>query len=651
MDIIINSLYSKKEIFLRELISNAADALDKIRFLSLANETLLGTGEQRDLEIRISADDKAKTMTIRDKGVGMTKAELIANLGTVAKSGTAAFMEQMSQGADVNLIGQFGVGFYSVYLVADRVRVASKAAGDVQYVWDSTADGTFTIAPDARGDTLGRGTEITLFLKEDATEYSNPADLKTLIKKYSEFITFPIYLATTKEETVEVPIEEVEDADASPTPKPSTDDEDEAVEAEDDEADAKPKTKSETRSVTSWEVINDQKALWQRKPKDIADADYVGFYRTVTKAVDEPISWSHFTAEGEVEFRSILYIPGAAPAGMWDNYYSKQSSLRLYVRKVLISDEFEELLPRYLSFIKGIVDSDDLPLNVSRETLQQHKILKIMGKKLVRKALEMIKKLADDQRRAKKGADGEDDDSEVAKSNEEPLREGAATAYDKFWEQFGKSIKMGIIEDSTNRSKLAKLLRFHSTKTGANGWRSLDDYVADMAEGQKQIYYIAGESFAAVNSSAFLERLRAKDLEVLYLIDPIDEHAIQNLPEFENFRLQSITKEGLALPGDGALEKRREEAYKEAFEPLVTYLKTVYGDKVGRVGRPVGVRAAAAMIISRKLGPPPRAHCYSSAGREGCHFEPSLNVAVHPGHVAVRLLREHGAHHALTGLL
>jgi len=599
MDIIINSLYSKKEIFLRELISNAADATDKIRFLALADDSLLGTGEQRDLEIRISGDKASKTMTIRDRGVGMTKAELIANLGTVAKSGTAAFMEQMSAGADVSLIGQFGVGFYSVYLVADRVRVASKANGDSQWVWESTADGTFTVAEDPRGNTLGRGTEITLYLKDDATDYAEPETLRKLVKKYSEFITFPILLSVTKSETVEVPVSSDSDDDAAASPSPSATGDEDAVQAEDESEDTTPKTKSETRDVTTWEVVNDQKAIWTRKNKDITTEEYIGFYRTVTKAVDEPITWSHFTAEGEVEFRSILYVPPTAPGDLYDNYYSKQSSLRLYVRKVLISDEFEELLPRYLSFIKGVVDSDDLPLNVSRETLQQHKILKVMGKKLVRKALEMIKKLADDQTRAKAASDGDKASKDEAG---EELSPGAATAYDKFWAAFGKAIKLGIIEDSTNRSKLAKLLRFRSTKTGADGWRSLDEYVADMAEGQKQIYFIAGESYESVNESPFLERLRAADLEVLYLTDPIDEHAIQNLPEFENFRLQSITKEGLSLPGDGAAAKRREEAYKTSYAPLVTYLKSVYGNKVEKVTISNRLSTSPCILVTSQYG-------------------------------------------------
>lgn len=319
----------------------------------------------------------------------------------------------------------------------------------------------------------------------------------------------------------------------------------------------------------------------------------------------------HFSAEGEVEFRSILFIPGATPSDLFDNYYQKSSSLRLYVRKVLISDEFEDLMPRYLNFIKGLVDSDDLPLNVSRENLQQHKILKVIGKKLVRKVLEMIRKLATDQKRAlAEAAKGEAADADAAeettgnrKKESEPLAEGADKAYTKFWESFGKNIKLGVIEDSANRSKLAKLLRFKSTATGKEGWRSLEEYVAGMKAGQKSIYYIAGESFDAVSESPFLERLKAAGLEVLFMTDPIDEYAVQNLPEFDGHRLQSITKEGLTLPGDGGkVAKAREEAYAEKYKGLIEYLKKVYGDKVEKVVVSSRLATSPCILVTSQYG-------------------------------------------------
>jgi len=293
----------------------------------------------------VTYDKDARTLTIRDRGIGMTKQDLITNLGTIAKSGTASFAEQLSAGADMSLIGQFGVGFYSAYLAADKVRVVSKHNSDKQYVWESTADGTYTISEDPAGATLGRGTEITLFLKEDATEYASEEGLRKVLKKYSEFITFPIHLQTTKTETVDVPVEEEEAAKPEATPKAEGEEEEEEVVAAEEEA-AAPKTKKETRTVHGWEQINDQKAIWQRKPKDISEEEYKSFYHAIAKDAADPHTWIHFNAEGDVEFRSIMYVPSAAPSDLYDNYYSKSSSLRLYVRKVLISDEFEELMPR-----------------------------------------------------------------------------------------------------------------------------------------------------------------------------------------------------------------------------------------------------------------------------------------------------------------
>jgi heat shock protein 90kDa beta len=335
MDIIINSLYKTKEIFLRELISNASDALDKIRFLALADDSLLGEGEDRNLEIRVTGDPNAKTLTIRDRGVGMTKQDLINNLGTVAKSGTAAFMEQMASGGDLSLIGQFGVGFYSVYLVADKVRVVTKHNDDKQYVWESMADGAFTVAEDPRGTTLGRGTEITLFLKEEAQDMAGEGKLRDLIKKYSEFVTFPIYLRNSTLEEVQVPVEEEAEEKVKADDDTEDDDSEEVVAEEASAAEEKkPKTKLDHIQRYGWEVVNDQKALWQRKNKDITDEEYKKFFKAITKDIADPITWIHFTAEGEVEFRSILYIPSTAPHDQYDNYYGKSSSLRLYVRKV-----------------------------------------------------------------------------------------------------------------------------------------------------------------------------------------------------------------------------------------------------------------------------------------------------------------------------
>merc|ERR1711988_648922 len=383
MDIIINSLYKQKEIFLRELISNASDALDKIRFLSLSEDGILGEGENKKLEIRISFDKEKRVLTLRDRGVGMTKQDLIQNLGTVARSGTTQFVEAVASGADTNLIGQFGVGFYSAYLVADKIQVVSKHNDDEQHIWESTADATFSVAEDPRGDTLGRGTEIKLFLKEDASEFLEQSKLEDLVKRYSEFITFPIYLHKSKTETVEVPIDDDDDDEEEEEEEEEGEEEEGGEEDEEEE----PKTKTETKTVWFWQHINDQPAIWTRDKSEITEEEYNQFFQSLSgkkdSSDDTPLSWIHFRAEGEIEFKSILYVPKSAPYDMY-NYYGKASGMRLYVRKVLITDEFEDLMPRYLNFIRGVVDSDDLPLNVSRETLQQHKVLRVMGKKLVR---------------------------------------------------------------------------------------------------------------------------------------------------------------------------------------------------------------------------------------------------------------------------
>jgi heat shock protein beta len=593
MDIIINSLYKNKEIFLRELISNASDALDKIRFLAISDEDALG--DQKDLEIRLSIDEEARTLTLRDTGIGMSKADLVANLGTVAKSGTTNFVEAMSESQDLSLIGQFGVGFYSVYLVADKVRVVSKKNDHEQYIWESTADQSFTVVADPRGDTLGRGTEITLFLKEDASEFLHHNELGELIKRYSEFITFPIYLQKSHEEKFEVPIEDDEDDYEDDSDDEEGDDEDDDeldVEDEDDDEDDEPATRTETRKVWEWVRMNDQQAIWHRQKEDITDEEYQNFYKSISKDTDDAATWIHFRAEGEIEFKSIMYIPSKAPFDQYDNYYGTSSAMRLYVRKVLITDEFEDLLPRYLNFIKGVVDSDDMPLNVSRETLQQHKILKVMGKKLVRKCLEMLRKMAEN---SVAEADMDDEDADGDEDEVEDL-------YTKFWENYGKNIKLGVIEDSSNRSKLSKLLRFKSNKSG-DAYLSLEDYVENMKDWQDTIYYIAGESIEQVEKSPMLEKLNKKGVEVLYLVDPIDEYTVQNLPEFDGKKLMSVTKEGLTFGDeDPDVARKRDAIYKETFEPLTTYLSAQYGDKVEKIDISTRIENSPSVLVTSQFG-------------------------------------------------
>jgi len=411
------------------------------------------------------------------------------------------------------------------------------------------------------------------------------------VMRYSEFITFPISLYKSKTETVEV---EDEDEDEDEEEGDEGEDEDLEVTDEDeyeDEEDDEPET--QTVTTWEWERVNVQAAIWSRDTKEIEDDEYKNFYKAMSKDFNDPATWIHFKAEGEVEFKSILYVPTEAPYDMYDNYYQKSAQLRLYVRKVLITDEFEDLVPRYLNFLRGVVDSDDLPLNVSRETLQQHKVLKVMGKKLVRKALEMLRKLAS----SKKGDEDEDEDEEADEDEDDE-----EDPYIKFWEAFGKNIKLGIIEDSANRSKLQKLLRFKSNKSG-EGWTSLEEYVDNMPEWQKSIYYISGESVEAVENSPFLEKLKKKDLEVLYLVDPIDEYAIQHVTEYDSKKLMSVSKEGLSFgDSDEKTDKKRIEIYKEKFAPLTDYLKEVYESKVTKVTVSPRVETTPCILVTSQYG-------------------------------------------------
>merc|ERR1712038_1774601 len=391
MKLIINSLYRNKEIFLRELISNASDALDKIRLLSLTDKSVLSSGE--DLNIKIKADKENHILSITDTGIGMGKNDLVNNLGTIAKSGTADFLGKMAEADSAqkmtDLIGQFGVGFYSSFLVSDKVIVTTKHNDDKQYIWESDS-ASYSIAEDPRGDTLGRGTQISLFLKEEAYDYLEQDTVKTLVKKYSQFINFNIFMWSSTTETVEEPIED-EEAEKSDEDEKTDEDEDAAVEEEKDED--KPKTKKVEKTTWDWVLVNESKPIWTRKPDDIEQADYNEFYKSITKDTNGPLTHTHFIAEGEVTFKSLMFIPVQQPSESFNKYGSHDEQIKLYVRRVFITDDFADMMPNYLSFVRGVVDSDDLPLNVSRETLQQHKLLKVIKKKLVRKTLDMIKKI------------------------------------------------------------------------------------------------------------------------------------------------------------------------------------------------------------------------------------------------------------------
>lgn len=614
MNIIIHSLYKNKEIFLRELISNSADALDKIRLASLTDKSALGDNEVLDIKIRPDKENRA--IHIIDSGIGMTEAELKRNLGTIAKSGTAEFLEKLtsSQSAEgqSDLIGQFGVGFYSSFLIADEVIVTSKHNNDSQFIWSSDSH-SFNVVKDPRGNTLGRGTVVTLRLKEEAEDFLEEKTLEDLVKKYSQFINFPIYLWSDKTVEKEVPLEEGEEEEEAEKP----DEEKEAEEKSDDAEveEEKPKTKTVSETFKDWVLMNNIKPIWMRKPSDISDEEYIEFYKSITKDWDEPLTWIHFTAEGEVTFRALLYVPKRPPKDLMSTQVDDVADgIKLYVRRVFITDDFRDMMPRYLSFSRGVVDSDDLPLNIGRETLQQHKLLKVIKKKLVRKTLDMLRKLSEEK-------------------------------YTAFYKEFSTHLKLGVIDDHSNRNRIAKMVRYQSSRHPTE-LTSLVSYIDRMKSNQDLIFYNTGQSRQEVENSPFVERLLKRGYEVLYLTEAIDEYTMQSLPEFDGKKFQHVAKEGLKLDESEGLKAKR-EALKEEFEPLTTWLtETALKESVEKVELSERLSSSPCALVAKAYGwsgnferiRKAQAYARSDDPSNSWYAEQKKILEINPGHPIIREL-------------
>ena len=613
MDIIINSLYSNRDVFLRELVSNAADACDKKRFLTITSDASDGTNLASPT-IKIKSDKENMTITLEDSGVGMTKSELQNNLGRIAQSGTKKFMEALGEGgtADVNLIGQFGVGFYSAYLVADKVDVITKSMqpNSPQLKWTSDASSSYTISEESVGEPIeGSGTRLVLHLKDDALEYMEPAKLEELLQHYSEFVEFPISVWKEKTEYKQVPDEEADNEDL----------------AEGEE----PKMKTVPETTQGYEQMNTNKPIWLRSPSEVTEEEYKDFYQSAFRAsYDEPLAHTHFSLEGQIECKSILYIPGMLPFELSKDMFDDDAcNIRLYVKRVFINDKFDDIVPRWLKFVRGVVDSQDLPLNVSREILQKSKVLSIINKRLVRKSLDMIREIESDE---------------------------DASKYIMFWNNFGKYLKVGVIEDSRNKDDIVPLLRFFSSKSGEE-YTSLDEYIEGMNEGQKQIYYVTADGKEKAEMSPAAEKVRSRGFEVLYLTEPLDEIMIENVSEFKDMKMVDVSKEGLNFDDEDSEErKKKEEELNTEHQGVKEYLENSLAGKVSKVKMTDLLAESPAALVQSAYGMSPTMQKYmkaqnvasggSDAGMMG-NFNQAV-LEVNPSHPIVqdleRMLKSQG---------
>ena len=570
LHLMIHSLYSNREIFLRELISNASDAIDKHRFAAVADANLSqGVGEY---QIHVTVDTEAKTVTISDNGIGMTRDEVIEHLGTIAKSGTAAFLEQLSgdDKKDSQLIGQFGVGFYSSFIVADRVEVTTRKAGTTEAThWESEGEAEFSIAPAERECS---GTTVVLHLKEDAREFADDWRVRSVIKKYSDHISVPVMMV------------------AAPTPSEDGDSQEEQVEE------------------LTWEAVNEAKALWTRSRSYISDEEYKAFYSHIAHDFDEPMTWSHNRVEGKLEYTSLLYLPSKPPFDLWNREASR--GLKLYVQRTFIMDDAEQFLPLYLRFVKGVLDSSDLPLNVSREILQQNANVESMKSALSKRVLDMLQKMANKD----------------------------SAQYQRFWDAFGQVLKEGPAEDYANREKIAKLLRFSTSHSNAPEQTvALADYIERMPEGQEAIWYVAGETHNTAKNSPHLEVFRKKGIEVLLLSDRVDEWLMSHLMDFDGKSFRDVARGDLDLDADNEEEKEALEEAKKSCESLVERMKEALGEQVADVRPTVRLTDSPACLVvgEHEMGAQMR-RILEAAGQPVPDTQPTLEI--NPSHPLIERL-------------